>query len=273
MARWALALVISTAYVLGVSCLPGPEPVVTTPPKMTAGELLRELTDYAGKLESALGTITLSARTAEGVLPATEHGIAFARPDKVYIESLGPMGEIAVVTRVAGGRMAVHYLADGVWAEGAATPENTARLLGAPVDVPLTVGALLAEPLIEAEGFDGTIRYVRPETGDDPTRLAFRRSDGTRALLITVDDSSPVPVEQILYDDAGEPELRVSYSDYTDTDGILRPYRIVIENLSGSTVEITFSSQEVNPALPEGIFDITPPPDARIVDLDAFEPS
>ncbi|MCK4593122.1 hypothetical protein KAU45_01380, partial [bacterium] len=233
------------------------EPAVTTPPKMTAGELARELTVYAGGLESAKGTITLSARTTEGVLPATEHGIAFARPDKVYIESLGPMGEIAVVTRVAGGRMAVHYLADGVWAEGVATPENTARLLGVPVDIPLTVGALLAEPLIEAEGFDGTIRYVRPEAGDDPTRLAFRRADGTRALLITVDDSSPVPLEQVLYDAEGEPELRIAYSDYAPAGGVLRPYRIVIEDYAGSSVEITFSSQEVNPVLPEGIFELT----------------
>ncbi len=249
--------------------MPGPEPADGHAEKLTAGELLRELTAYAGRLESALGTITLSVRTTEGVLPATEHGIAFARPDKVYIESLGPLGEIAVVTRVAGGRMAVHYLADGVWAEGASTPENIADLIGAPVDIQLMVGALLAEPLIEAEGFDGTIRYVRPETDDDPTRLALRRADGTRALLITVDDSSSVSLEQVLYDADGEPELRIIYSDHAPAGGILRPYRIVIEDFSGSSVEIAFSSQEVNPALPEGIFDMTPPPDVRIVDLDA----
>jgi len=221
---------------------------------------------YARRLESASGVITLQARTPGGALPATEHGLAFARPDSVYVESLGPLGEIAVVTRVTGGRMAVHYVADGVWAEGAATPGNVEKLVGVPLDVGSLIRALLAEPLVGPEGL--TVRYVRPESEGDPTRLALRREDGTRALLISVDDSAPVPLEQVLYDGADAPVLRVEYTEYAEVDGLRRPFRILLEDYSGSSVEVRFSSQEVNPELPEGLFDLTPPAGVRVVELD-----
>jgi outer membrane lipoprotein-sorting protein len=261
------ALVVSTFCTLGASCVPGP--AVHPPPKITAEEILGEIGAYARRLETASGVVTITARTPDGPLPATEHDLAFARPDSVYSESLGPLGEIAVVTRVCGGRMAVHYIADGVWAEGAATPQNVERLVGVPLDVGLLMRALLAETLVETEGL--TARYVRPENEGDPTRIALRREDGTRALLLTVDPAGPALLGQVLYDADGEPELRVEYSDYAETDGLLRPYRILLEDYAGASVEISFSSQEANPALPEGIFDLTPPAGVRVVDLDARE--
>jgi outer membrane lipoprotein-sorting protein len=268
MRKTRAALVISTLCAALTSCLPGPEPAVPPPPKITADELFGEMDAYARRLESASGVVTISARTPEGVLPTTEHDLAFARPDSVYVESLGPMGEIAVVTRVSGGRMAVHYVADGVWAEGAATPGNVEKLVGVPLDVGSLIRALLAEPLVQGEGFEGTVSYIRPEAESDPTRLALRREDGTRALLITVDDSAPVPLEQVLYDGADAPVLRVEYTEYAEVDGLSRPRRILLEDYAGSSVEISFSSQEVNPALPEGLFDLTPPDGVRVVELD-----
>jgi outer membrane lipoprotein-sorting protein len=262
------ALVASTLLTALASCVPGPGPTTYPTPKVTAGELLAELDASARRLESASGTVTLTARTPDGPLPATEHDLAFARPDSVYVESIGPMGEIAVVTRVAGGRMAVHYVADGVWAAGAATPGNVERLVGVPLDVGLLIKALLAETLVEPTGFAGTVRYVRPENEGDPTRIALRREDGTRALLITVDPAGPALLGQVLYGPDDEPVLSVSYSDYAETGGLLRPYRITVEDFSGSSVEVRFSSQEVNPALPEGLFDLTPPAGVRVVELD-----
>ncbi|MCX7020743.1 MAG: hypothetical protein NTW26_00445 [bacterium] len=271
MRKTRAALVISTLCAALTSCVPGPGPVVNPPPKVTADELLAEMDAYARRLESASGVITLQARTPDGVLPATEHGLAFARPDSVYVESIGPMGEIAVVTRVCGGRMAVRYVADGVWAEGSATPGNVEKLVGVPLDVGLLMRALLAEPLVQGEGFDGTVRYIRPEAESDPTRIALRREDGTRALLITVDPAGPVPRSQVLYDAADAPALRVEYSDYAEVDGLLRPQRILLEDYADSSVEVRFSSQEVNPTLPEGLFDLTPPEGVRVVELDGVD--
>jgi outer membrane lipoprotein-sorting protein len=259
-------LAVSTLIAVFASCVPGPGPTVYPTPKVTAGELLAELDASARRLETASGTVTLTARTPEGALPATEHGLAFARPDSVYVESLGPMGEIAAVTRVAGDRMAVHYVADGVWASGAATPANVQKLVGVPLDVGLLLRALLAETLVKTEGL--TARYVRPENEGDPTRIALRREDDTKALLITVDPTGPVPLEQVLYGPDDEPALRVEYSDYAETDGLMRPGRVLLEDYAGSSVEVSFSSQEVNPVLPAGLFDLTPPAGVRVVELD-----
>jgi outer membrane lipoprotein-sorting protein len=262
------ALVISTLLTALVSCGPGPGPTAYPTPKVTADELFGEMDASARRLETASGAVTITARTPDGALPATEHGLAFARPDSAYVESIGPMGEIAVVTRVADGRMAVHYVADGVWAEGAATPGNVERLVGVQLDVGLLIRALLAEPLISAEDFTGTVRYLRPDAEGDPTRIALRREDGTRALLLTVDPTGPVPLEQVLYDSADEPMMRVEYSDYAEADGLPRPFRILLDDYAGSSVEIFFSSQEVNPELPVGLFDLTPPAGVRVVELD-----
>gem|GEM_PF-6456911 len=262
------ALVISTLLTALASCVPGPGPTAYPTPKVTADELFAEMDAGARRLETASGAVTITARTPDGPLPATEHGLAFARPDSAYVESIGPMGEIAVVTRVAGGRMAVRYVADGVWAAGAATPQNVERLVGVPLDVGLLIRALLAEPLVPVTEFSGTVRYVRPEAEGDPTRLALRREDGTRALLITVDPSGPLLLEQVLYGPDDEPALRVEYSDYAEADGLPRPFRILLDDYAGSAVEIFFSSQEVNPALPEGLFDLTPPAGVRVVELD-----
>jgi outer membrane lipoprotein-sorting protein len=263
------ALVVSTILTTLVSCVPGPGPTTYPTPKVTADELLGELDACARRLETASGIVTITARTPEGALPATEHDLAFARPDSAYVESLGPMGEIAVVTRVSGGRMAVHYIADGVWAEGAATPENVKKLVGVPLDVGLLIRALLAEPLADTKGL--TVRYLRPDAEGDPTRIALRREDETRALLITVNPDGPVPLEQVLYGSSDEPMMRVEYSDYAEADGLSRPFRILLEDFAGSSVEISFSSQEVNPALPEGLFDLTPPAGVRVVELDGAD--
>jgi len=271
MGKTRAALAAATLLAALTSCAPGPEPTAYPTPKITAGELLAEMDAYARRLETASGVVTITARTPEGALPATEHDLAFARPDSVYVESLGPMGEIAVVTRVAGGRMAVHYIADGVWAEGAATPGNVQKLLGVPLDVGLLIRALLAETLVEPAGFAGTVRYLRPENEGDPTRLALRRGDGTRALLLTVDPNGPVLLGQVLYGPDDAQVLSVEYSGYAETDGLSRPYRVLIEDYAGSSVEISFSSQAVNPALPEGLFDLTPPPGVRVVELDTAD--
>ena len=270
----------SKATVLGVACgivtallsacRPDVDPDLGSRPE--ASDLAVELAAYTAGIERAKGVINLAAQTPDEVLPTSEHGVAFARPDMVYIESYGALGEILSLTRTADGDLAVFFPGDNLWAAGAATAENVAKLVGAPLEIGLLARALLAEPLADVVDYPGSVRYVG-ETGDDLTRLAFRRPDGSRHLLITLDGAAPVPREQQLYDATGEPVLLVMYSDYSEIDGVLRPEVVTLDDLKGSVVTVEFVEQELNPELPSAVFDLAPPPDVRVVDLDAYEPS
>jgi hypothetical protein len=240
--------------------------------ELSAAEAAAELAVAAARVERAKGVINLAAQTPEEVLPTSEHGVAFARPDHVYIESYGALGELLSVTRVADGRLAVYFPADDLWAAGAATAENIAKLVGAPLEIGLLARALLAEPLVDVAEHPGTIRYVG-DPGDGLTRLAFRRADGSRQLLVTLEPEFPAPREQRLYDAAGEPELLVTYSGYERIDGIPRPGVVTLDDLAGSVVTVEFIEQELNPGLPGAVFDLSPPEGVRVVDLDAYEPA
>lgn len=266
-----LYILLAGLLVLASGCRPGVEGV-DDGPKQSATERAEALEQAASLVETASSSISLAVQTPDEVLPTSEHGAAFARPDRIYLESYGPLGEVLSVTRVAEGRLAVYFPADKVWLEGAATPENTTKILGAPVEIGELARALLAEPLVPAGDWPGTIRYLG-DLGDGLTRLAYRRADGTKALLVTLEPGLDAPREQRRFDVDGTADLLISYVDYTELKGVPRPGRVIFDDLAGSRLEVVFLEQSLNPELPADIFELSAPPDARLVDLDAYQPS
>ncbi|MBD3372393.1 MAG: hypothetical protein GF403_06715 [Candidatus Coatesbacteria bacterium] len=264
-------LLLAGLLVPAAGCRPEVEGV-DDGPKQSATERAVALEEAASLVETASASISLAVQTPDEVLPTSEHGAAFARPDRVYLESYGPLGEVLSVTRVAEGRLAVYFPADQVWLEGAATPENTAKILGAPVEIGELARALLAEPLVPAVDWPGTIRYLG-DLGDGLTRLAYRRADGIKALLVTIEPGLDAPREQRRFDADGAADLVIGYDEYTEIEGVPRPGRVVFDDLAGSRLEAVFLEQSLNPELPADIFELSAPPDAHFVDLDAYQPS
>lgn len=250
-------------------------PVVEPPPidetvKLTAVVLAEELAVRSDSVESLRAILNIAARAGDDVLPTSEHSALFSQPNRVYLESYGPLGEVLSITRVVDGQLAVYFPADGVWLTGDATAENAERLLSVSFEIGLLTQAVLGAPLVNPVGFEGTIRYLRPENENDPTRLAFRLSSGERALLLTVEDGRNLPLEQVFYR-SDAPALRVSYADYAEVDGFWLPGKVSLTDDLEVEVEITLSEQVINLPLPDGVFSLIPPAGARVVELDTIE--
>jgi len=260
------------AGLLLLACLPEPQPdsKAGSTEKLTAAELAEELAARSTEVESLRADLNIAARMGDDVLPTSEHSAIFSQPDRVYLESYGPLGEVLAITRVVEGKLAVYFPADGVWLTGDATAENAEQLLGVNFEIGLLTQAVLGAPLVNPAGFDGTIRYLRPEKVEDPTRLAFRLSTGEKALLLTVEDERRLLLEQVFYcSDA--PALRVSYAEYTEVDGFWLPGQVSLTDDAGIEVEINLTEQAMNLPLPEGVFSFTPPDGVRVIELDELE--
>jgi len=267
-----LIVLLLFSGLLLLSCLPEPQPDegIGGTEKQTAVELAERLSTRSAEVESLRAALNIAARMGDEVLPTSEHSALFSQPDRVYLESYGPLGEVLATTRVVDGKLAVYLPADGVWLTGDATAENAERLLGVNFEIGLLTQAVLGAPLVSPAGFEGTIRYLRPEKVTDPTRLAFRLASGEKALLLTVDDERSLPLEQVFYR-SDAPALRVSYADYTQVDGFWLPGKVSLTDDAGIEVEILLSEQAVNLPLPDGVFSFTPPDGARVVELDGLE--
>lgn len=186
------------------------------------------------------------------------------RPDRLRLDALDFFGNPAAVLVADGGRFALLDLREGTYYRGAASPENLARLL--PLAIPaeelvtLLCGAApiaAGRPTAVAPG-DGVLRLT-VEAEDRVQRLDVGAGAAVHASTITARPGLPPP--PATYD--------LTFDRFRERAGRSFPgvVRLAAPG-AGVTLELSWKEIEVNAVLPEGSFNLPPPPGARIIDLD-----
>lgn len=248
--RPALAVILTAVAVVGCA-LRGP----TTRPlrPATAAGLMDELAARRG----AVTSLRARARLRAGLAGAwIREAVLVRRPDAIRIDVFSPAG-LAYALGADGAILWAYPPAERTRYEGAATPANVTRLLGAPIALRDVVDILLGVPPARRP-------TAPPELSVTPEReyrLTLPLENGVQDVWFAGD---PLTVRRAEEAQRGETRLRVAFDDYQD--GF--PHAIEVEApASGATVKLTYGTVEVNVPLDPALF--APPPATRVLPLEA----
>ncbi len=256
----ALGLVLG----LSVACRPGPVRVPDTQPLPEPSEVLAGLRAQAGHRTSlrTMGRITYFGDRGRVRLKAV---LLARRPGAFRVETLSPFEQPIDVMASDGERL--WLLSKDQLREGAATPENIARLLPLVMGPKAVVDTLLGG-IPEAEGAQ-TQGLERDDKGRWSLHMTSAR--GERGRLV-IDPVTRRVLEMHLLGPAGDaPTVSVKFSDFESVAqaGEL-PLKIQIALPAQDTeVTIVLKDPEVNVELADALFRISPPPGQVAIPLDA----
>jgi hypothetical protein len=225
-------------------------------PPASAHELLETL----AARRAAISTLRARARLRAGLEGVwTREALLVARPDALRIDVLTPFGLA----------LAVGARADVLWAyppaertryEGAATPTNLNRFLGAPLEVADIVDILLGVPPAREVTGPPELSVTR----EREYQLTLPLAGGTQTIWFAGDSRAVLRAEERR---AGGIALRVAFAEYKD--GFPRALEIGAP-ASGASVRLAYDQVEPNATLDASLF--APPPASRVLPLEAAVP-
>jgi hypothetical protein len=177
------------------------------------------------------------------------------RPDAVRVDVFQPFG-LALALGVQGTRLWAYEPAARTRWDGAATPANLTRFLGAPIAVADAVDILLGTPPARSPAAQPTVA----STAGREYRLRVPLADGQQTVWFAGDTLVVVRAEE---ERAGQPKLAVSFGEHED--GFPRAIDVGTPD-SGTGARIRFDAVEPNAALDPMVF--APPPAPRVLSLD-----
>ena len=249
-ARWAVAVLAGLLPSAG--CLPGARRPRPLPPATAAG-LLEELSARRVAVQSLRARARLRAGLA-GMW--VREALLVRRPTSVRIDVLSPFG-LALAVGTDGALLWAYPVGEGTRYEGAATPANLARFLGAPASVPDVVDILLGTAPRRAPAGHPTLRA----TADGEYELTIPLADGSQRLRFAGDPLRLVGADETHKDGAA---LHVAFADFHD--GFPRTLELAAAERN-ARASIVYEAAEPNAAVDAALFE--PPPAGRVVPLEA----
>lgn len=220
-------------------------------------DLLALLTNRRAALSSIRGIARTSYESRDESHRAKQLLIA-ARPDRLRLEILSPLGTVFVLA-TADGRMAAYERGEKTLYRGRATQANLERY--AQVDLPITsvVDVLLATPPALSGGSGVVTR------DGNLIQLWQRRADDIR--VVWFDGQLPARYER--RNGQGNVLVRVTYPGYDAVDGVQIPTAVTLEfPPTEQRIGIRLADLEVNPILKDAVFALETPPGTREINLD-----
>jgi outer membrane lipoprotein-sorting protein len=252
---WSPGLALLALCAAGLGCKPGPVARPTSLPAAPA--LLEEIRGRQARAWSLRGETKLDYWAPEGRTKVTVN-MAVARPGKLRFEAENPISGHTEGTLVTDGRnFALLDVQHNRFLVGPALPCNVARMTR--IDMPpddVAVILLGSAPVLPHE---------RAEVGWDP-------ADGGREVLtlalpggaterLEIANKSRDLVAAEVKDSAGRSVWRLTHEDFGNVGGVRRPRRTkFVEPREQADVIIRFKDVDVNVAIPEDVFHLSPPP-------------
>jgi hypothetical protein len=183
--------------------------------------------------------------------------VVVERPSAVRVDVLSPFG-LALALGTDGETLWVFPPQERLRYEGAATPENLARFLGAPVSSADLVNVLLGLP---PERLPSAALRVEP-LADGMVRVVVPFAHGEQRLEFA---GRPAYVRRAEETQDGRLVLRIDFADYRD--GF--PWQMDVSGAGGAAASLRYVAIAPNVAVDPVVF--RPPPAARVLPLETIE--
>jgi hypothetical protein len=204
------------------------------------------------------GEARLKVRNREGRGAVTLY-VAVQRPGLLRLESLDFFGRPQAVLVSDGERFGLHQVTEGRFYRGPASPENLSRFL--PVILP--AGELLALLLGQAPVLAGARAESRWD-GEGAWEVTLQAGAVVQRLKV---DGVDFRVRESRVE--GMPAYDLRFSDVRNVGGAFLPHVLQLEARAAETaLELVYKDPEVNPPLELGLFDLAPPLDVPVVEVD-----
>lgn len=255
--RLALFSFLLLASVLA-ACAPARLPLLGEPVSPTfAEELMQAWSEQAAKVSSLQGLAKVKVQAPLNALNGSQVILA-QKPDRLRAETLSPFGSPMLLLAADGGTLEVSLPGQNVYYTGAATPANLDLFVHMPLRLSDLVDVLLYQPpLITAWKEEA---YSLQKGGWLLVRY------GTLRRQELVFNPQRQLVEVSYYED-NDLFMKINYAQFPE-QGERFPHQLNLEIPDNhTTISLEFSDLETNKELRPGIFQLEPPPGARMVYL------
>lgn len=268
--RRARALVATVAAALG-ACAP---PVAIAPPPtasiadstLTGDDLLARLDKRYGALVTFRALADMEYRGPKDRGHVKEI-VVVERPDRLRIEMMSPFG-VALQLTSDGKSLRAYHRGQRTFYSGDATAPNLSRFTHLDLAIRDIADLLVGVPPNRPRRRRAEMEF------ENATKLWRVRSvlaeGGAQMLWFEQDRLLAVRSEEV--DSEGAALYRTSYGDYRPVRGVLVPFDVRFEVPNQQTsVELRYSTIQVNEPLSEAIFRFDAPSGAKLVDLDVSD--
>ncbi|MHB8418051.1 MAG: hypothetical protein ACYDCL_08235 [Myxococcales bacterium] len=214
--------------------------------------LLHALRERSARLSSLTAGGRLTVAGSQGGTTGIE--IAAQKPASLRVEVDGFFGNPIALLATDGRQVEILRVDQGLFAQGAATAENLARLLPAALSPEEAVGLLLADPPRLP-----TLGPLRVEPARRAYALALLGGGEVQTLYLDTETLALVGASL-----AGSYEAR--FEDLAPLAGVPFPRRIHL-TAAGKEVEVRYKDAQLGVPLEPSMFELVPPPGASRVPL------
>lgn len=246
------AVLLLGCLFLAPACGPIPPP---TAAYANGGDLLHDVTALREKVHS----FRMSGRVdhfGENRLVRGKIYLFAKRPGRLRVELISPFSTPLSVLTVNQDKFGLHYLNEGRYLQGEATPCNIARLVRIPLPPDDVIQILVGHtPIIP-----GNPKITWDRKGF--YRVVIKNESMTQTLHIGPTRGELPLLESHLSDKNGT-VFRITYDRWFEAGGISTPHEIRVEmprDKADLRIRFNPGGIELNPDLPEDAFIVMPPP-------------
>jgi hypothetical protein len=248
------SLILVLVILFAVSCRTLPQRVLETDdPRALA--VLAQWVDSSETRAGLRGRARMAVDSADGSIAVRGRQVLVVqRPARLRVEVLGFLNQTLAVVVTDGNRFEVLRSQDHSYQTGELTPSllwNEARIA---LTAQEAISVLLGTPVPDPQWVP--TRVVNDSEGLTSIDLSDR--EGVRRQRVSFGGHGYL-VESRRFDQAGQLIWRAHFDDYREVGGEWLAHEIELDVTIGSThAEITLSDVELNPALPDNLFQLRP---------------
>jgi outer membrane lipoprotein-sorting protein len=195
--------------------------------------------------------------------------VLYDAPDRVRIETISPFDTSLNVLVIANGQLDYYDIQSQQYYRGPATSANLLQLAPIPLTPADMVRVLAGGPPLDQINPDADTYTLRWNTRVGAYTLTLPLLDGG-SLELDVRHADWVLAGARHYDAAGDVLYEVRGADFREAgdSGVVMPWRLrVLLPAERVDVELSVERYDLNPALPDTLFELSPPRGIEIIEL------
>lgn len=237
---------------------------------LTVSEILSELKSRYDLVDTLKTWMNVTIRS-EGQKYEVRELLYYKRPDKLRIQAMGPLNEPRAIVLASDQRITIFFVQEKEARIGELSDETLKRIFDVDVRISDIKSAVFANPFLDSKTDSVQVSQIKLSRESEGYKLSRSRSqekeDHTEEILVS---PKQITVKRWrLIDSKGQVLQQISFSDYREIGGVIRPLKVVIERFD-KPVYISLESvkPQINLDLSDSLFSMPLPEGTKILPIE-----